>query len=209
MLLCLCTLSSSAHWVLSDPLHPERTQSVSWNNDQSRALSDEIASQLQKLLSDHSLTLEDIKKLYVFTGPGAFTGLRMGVAFALGLARAINKELIALPTHTLYPQKEFFIPTRHQLAKTLTPTEALEQNLEFISISQDGQISLQKPLTDSFILGLNNQAHWPFPQEIHQTLLRHAEDKEKFPLKIEYGLEPKISVSAPKSKIDPKKHSSP
>lgn len=40
----------------------------------------------------------DITKVAVVTGPGSFTGLRVGVAFALGLAMGRRMPIVPLPT---------------------------------------------------------------------------------------------------------------
>jgi tRNA threonylcarbamoyl adenosine modification protein YeaZ len=41
---------------------------------------------------------EDITKVAVVTGPGSFTGLRVGVSFAVGLAMGRGIPIVALPT---------------------------------------------------------------------------------------------------------------
>jgi tRNA threonylcarbamoyladenosine biosynthesis protein TsaB len=52
----------------------------------------------QQLLGQCSLTLQDVTLLAVTTGPGSFTGLRIGVAAWKGLAYALNLPLIGVPT---------------------------------------------------------------------------------------------------------------
>lgn len=44
---------------------------------------------------------QDITKVAVATGPGSFTGLRVGVSFALGLAIGRQVPIISLPTLAL------------------------------------------------------------------------------------------------------------
>lgn len=46
-------------------------------------------------------TLGELDAVAVVTGPGAFTGLRVGIAHALGLALARGVPVIAIPTLTL------------------------------------------------------------------------------------------------------------
>lgn len=56
------------------------------NDKPSTALHDDIAS----LLSGAGWTLKDLTGLCVSTGPGSFTGMRVGIAAAQGLARALG-----------------------------------------------------------------------------------------------------------------------
>ncbi len=51
-----------------------------------------LAPLCQELLSEHHLTVTDIDRFGVATGPGSFTGLRVGLAFVRGLALASGKK---------------------------------------------------------------------------------------------------------------------
>lgn len=52
----------------------------------------------QALLSDAGLALDAIDRFAVITGPGSFTGIRVGVAFARGLALATEKPCLGITT---------------------------------------------------------------------------------------------------------------
>ncbi|MBI5136417.1 MAG: tRNA (adenosine(37)-N6)-threonylcarbamoyltransferase complex dimerization subunit type 1 TsaB [Nitrospirae bacterium] len=57
-----------------------------------------LMAALERLLGDAGLSLADLAGIGVSIGPGSFTGLRVGVASAMGLARAQNLPLLPVPT---------------------------------------------------------------------------------------------------------------
>jgi tRNA threonylcarbamoyladenosine biosynthesis protein TsaB len=58
----------------------------------------ELAPALEALLSRCGKTIDEVKALGVATGPGSFTSLRVGLAFAKGLALARAIPLVGIPT---------------------------------------------------------------------------------------------------------------
>ena len=51
---------------------------------------------VENLLNDAKVELAQIDRFAVITGPGSFTGIRVGVAFARGLALAVDKPCIGV-----------------------------------------------------------------------------------------------------------------
>lgn len=51
---------------------------------------------VKKLLQESNIALSQIHRFAVITGPGSFTGIRVGVAFARGLALAVDKPCVGV-----------------------------------------------------------------------------------------------------------------
>ena len=58
----------------------------------------ELAPAIAEVLSRASQHIQDIKLLAVASGPGSFTGLRIGLAVAKGIALACHLPIIGIPT---------------------------------------------------------------------------------------------------------------
>ena len=55
-----------------------------------------LAPLTHELLTEHNLTVTDIDRFGIATGPGSFTGLRVGLSFVRGLALASGKKAIGI-----------------------------------------------------------------------------------------------------------------
>jgi len=58
----------------------------------------DLAPQIQKALDFSGIKIKDLSAVAVATGPGSYTGLRIGLALAKGLAFAKGLALIAVPS---------------------------------------------------------------------------------------------------------------
>ena len=56
---------------------------------------------IEKMMADSDITLQALDAIVVTLGPGSYTGLRVGLASAKGIAYALNKPLIGLSTLAL------------------------------------------------------------------------------------------------------------
>ena len=74
------------------------------------ARSPELVDRMRALASRHAMS-----KVAVATGPGSFTGLRVGVSFGLGLAMGLRIPIVPLPTLAV------------QAARSGTPVIALSE----------------------------------------------------------------------------------
>lgn len=70
--------------------------SIQWSKEFST--SKNIAEFAQFALEKKGIEIEDIDAFAISAGPGFFTGLRVGIAFAKGLAWSLNKPLFAINT---------------------------------------------------------------------------------------------------------------
>jgi hypothetical protein len=59
---------------------------------------EELLARVEGLLADHRIDRRDLGGLVVGTGPGAFTGLRVGIATVKGLAYALQLPVVGVPT---------------------------------------------------------------------------------------------------------------
>lgn len=61
---------------------------------------EELLVHLERLLRDRAVEAAGLGGVVVGTGPGAFTGLRVGIATAKGLAHALALPIVGVPTWT-------------------------------------------------------------------------------------------------------------
>src|ERR1700728_4268276 len=57
---------------------------------------------LERVMEQSGMALADIDRVAVTTGPGSFTGLRVGISAARGIALAANKPAVGLSTLSAY-----------------------------------------------------------------------------------------------------------
>lgn len=73
------------------------------NNEHS---SDDILLHIDSLLKKHKITINDIDMIAVNVGPGSFTGIRVAISIAKGLAFENNIKFEAFTSFDLVSQKE-------------------------------------------------------------------------------------------------------
>jgi tRNA threonylcarbamoyladenosine biosynthesis protein TsaB len=61
-----------------------------------------IIEKINTLVIDAGIKLTEINLIAYVEGPGSFTGLRVGLSVALGIAYGINAKLVAIPSFAIY-----------------------------------------------------------------------------------------------------------
>lgn len=69
-----------------------------WQGTEQFSHSGEMLIEIKNLLEKAACSLKSIKSIAVAVGPGSFTGLRVGLATAKGLATALNVSVAGVPT---------------------------------------------------------------------------------------------------------------
>lgn len=64
--------------------------------------SEKLLPSIDLLLAESALDITDVEKIGVSRGPGSFTGLRIGISTAKGLAHGLDVPLVGVPLTTCY-----------------------------------------------------------------------------------------------------------
>lgn len=93
-ILAIETATRRGSWAIAED--GEVVAAVEGPDDRSHA--ERLPGALVEMLAARGLTLADVDAFAVTTGPGSFTGLRIGIATAQGLAMATGARVIPVPT---------------------------------------------------------------------------------------------------------------
>ena len=97
---------------LSIALHDGRALQAEWSLAAGRMHSALLAPMIQQLMRQADVRAADLQALAVAVGPGSYTGLRIGVALAKGMAAVADRPLV--PLTTLEIVLEAHAPARHR-----------------------------------------------------------------------------------------------
>ncbi len=93
MILALQTADSTTHlWLFVDAKTPDPIAVLDWESG--RQLSDHLLGRTTQFLADHHTTLTDLTGLIIYSGPGSFTGLRIGHATFNALADSLGIPIV-------------------------------------------------------------------------------------------------------------------
>lgn len=60
--------------------------------------SEKLLPAIEKIMASRKISFSDINRIAVSTGPGSFTGLRIGLTVARTLAQMLRKKVVGIPT---------------------------------------------------------------------------------------------------------------
>ena len=73
--------------------------------DLGRRQSGELPKMTEKILSEHEISFDELDYIALTNGPGYFTGIRVGAAYASGLAYASGKKIIPVSSLEMLAHK--------------------------------------------------------------------------------------------------------
>lgn len=95
--------------------------------------SEELIKNIDALIEDNSISKADISKIVIVSGPGSYTGLRVGVATANAMAYALNIPIFGIKTE----QKELLEAVfTSNLSKFDLPAQVYYEKPPHITISK-------------------------------------------------------------------------
>ena len=100
LLLAIDTATRSASLALHDGARVR--VELSWESPDHHTV--ELTPRIAGMLAQVEATVDDLAGIVVSLGPGSFTGLRVGVALAKGLAMAHSLKLVGVPTLDIVAQ---------------------------------------------------------------------------------------------------------
>lgn len=110
MLLAIDTATRMAGLALYDQVRGRFLGEETWYSADSHTV--ELTPRLVRILDQQGLAVADLNGLVVSLGPGSYTGLRIGLSVAKGLALSLDLPLVGVPTLDVVaePHKEQRLP---------------------------------------------------------------------------------------------------
>lgn len=112
--------------------------------DLGRGHAEVLADQIQQILSDTDIPPTELSRIAVTTGPGSFTGQRVGLALARTLSATLNVEAVGVGVlDTLIFEAQVQMPG---LATYCAISDAKRDGVYIKAIENDGSVALEANL---------------------------------------------------------------
>src|SRR5680860_874862 len=95
IILCIETATTNCSVAIA---HNGKTLAVKEDYNGSYSHTEKLHLFIQDILEENNLKLSNLEAVAISTGPGSYTGLRIGVSAAKGLCFSLDIPLISLPT---------------------------------------------------------------------------------------------------------------
>ncbi len=92
--------------------------------ERSRGQAERILPMCQEICQRHSISFDDLEGIAVTRGPGTFTGVRIGLAAAKGLALALHIPIIGVTTLEAVARHSFDVLTGDDMGKIAVAHDA-------------------------------------------------------------------------------------
>jgi tRNA threonylcarbamoyladenosine biosynthesis protein TsaB len=115
------------------------------NTELGRRQSSELPLIVNSIIKEVGLTLNDITLMAAGIGPGYYTGIRTGIAYAASLASALSLKVV--PLHTT----ELLVHDLTYLKKTLAPVIKARANSIYCALYSSDGIALTTMMQPSFM----------------------------------------------------------
>lgn len=133
-----------------------------------------LAAETEKFLTENNAKWTDLTAIGVVVGPGSFTGIRLGIAYAKGLAMGLNIPIIPVNAFEIYMEKspDAFIAIDSGRSDLFVAAHDIEPCTMDIELIETRQMEYPKTL-----------GHKPF--DLHDalpTVIRKLNDKKSEPV---------------------------
>ena len=173
---------------------------ASSNGDPARSHSNTLILEIRELLAQTKMTLHDVELLAVASGPGSFTGLRIGIATVKALAETLSRPCIGVPTLEAIALAAG--PSEATVA--LMPAGRGEVFVQMFSVDTAGVVrALDQPAHLAPLRALQNYSHrsticFAGPgAKVHAELIRETAQHQHYDFHLEDGVGDGWSISPP------------
>jgi tRNA threonylcarbamoyladenosine biosynthesis protein TsaB len=108
-----------------------------------RGHAEALMPQLARVIRQAGIAFADLDRVAVTTGPGSFTGLRVGLSAARGIALAANKPVVGLTTLTAYAAP---VVSESRGQPVLSAIDARHDQIYFQVVGGDGRALIEPRL---------------------------------------------------------------